>query len=244
MDEINKSSLGEKQGVNVSSEGPVELVVERVKSRTFGALSGMVPDSWVRAIPRPLLRFIPASWWWWWEIGASIISVLSSVMLLALLGSIRNTRVDDWSLSIQPNSLISVFTTAAKTSMMVSVTSCISQLKWRHYFLRPDRLDYLQVFDEASRGPWGAFTALWRVGTKALIMMALALTTLLALGVEPMAQQILDLSERSVRLDNDTAEISMAFDYESASFTFGSGPGGFFRYPPCLAVSTAKVIIT
>jgi len=160
---------------------------------------------------------IPVTWWWWWEIGASAISIVSMVLLLALLFSIDRTRVDSWGLKIRPNSLISLSTTAARTAMMVSVTSCISQLKWRHYLRGPDRLHYLQIFDDASRGPWGALVALLTLRTKTPAIMALAAVTLVSLAVEPMAQQILDISEDRIPLGNDTAKVAVADSYISAS---------------------------
>lgn len=46
---------------------------------------------------------------------------------------------------------------------MVPVVAAIGQLKW-HWFRSTKRILYhYQVFDEASRGPFGAAVAVWLV---------------------------------------------------------------------------------
>ncbi|KAH8883741.1 hypothetical protein GQ53DRAFT_830415 [Thozetella sp. PMI_491] len=157
------------------------------------------------------------SWWWWWEIGACATSIASMTLLLALLAIVNGTPTDSWALSIRPNSLISVSTTIARAAMMVSVTSCISQLKWKHYLRGPDRLSSLQIFDDASRGPWGALVALLTLRTKSTVMTALAALTLISIAIESMTQQILDSSQVKIALRNGTATIAIADSYVSAS---------------------------
>ncbi|KAI0007463.1 hypothetical protein F4779DRAFT_591789 [Xylariaceae sp. FL0662B] len=103
----------------------------------------------------------PASWWWWWEILAMILSIACMCILVVLLTKINNLPLQSWWLPIEPNSLVAVLTTVAKTSMMVPAASCISQLKWRHFMVQPRRLVDLQLFDGASRGPWGSGLLLW-----------------------------------------------------------------------------------
>jgi len=59
--------------------------------------------------------------------------------------------------SLQINSVISFFATIAKLSLSSAVGAAISQSKWLWYRqAKPRRLQDLQMFDDASRGPWGA----------------------------------------------------------------------------------------
>jgi len=54
------------------------------------------------------------------------------------------------------NGLVALLTTAMQTSMMVCVTAALSQQKWTRFTKRSQRLHDIEIFDEASRGPWGS----------------------------------------------------------------------------------------
>ena len=138
-------------------------------------------------------------------------------LLLWIIASLNNKAVETWKLPITPNSLIAVFTTVGKSAMVVPITSCISQLKWYHY-RTPRELNHLQLFDDASRGPWGSVVLLWNFKTKAFLAWGFAIVTIAALGIEASAQQILDTSVRIVPLANTTAEIGIAESYDTKSF--------------------------
>ncbi|KAJ2984678.1 hypothetical protein NUW58_g5933 [Xylaria curta] len=84
-----------------------------------------------------------------------------------------------------------------KTTILLSVSACFSQLKW-YYFSTPRRLNDLEIYDEASRGPWGAFLILLQCRKSTILTTALAITTLASLLVEPSAQQILDFQSREI----------------------------------------------
>ncbi|KAI0864701.1 hypothetical protein F4860DRAFT_463187 [Xylaria cubensis] len=161
----------------------------------------------------------PVSWWWWWEIGAAVLSTTSLIVLFILLFNSNGQPLQSWPLPIQPNSLIAVLTTIAKTSMMVPVASCLSQLKWRHFMHRSRPLNHFQVIDDASRGPWGSFVFLIR-GSKirTFLPLSLAFVTVVGLGFEPSAQQILDFPERASILANVSAEVGIATNYSSKAF--------------------------
>ncbi|GAW17468.1 hypothetical protein ANO14919_069250 [Xylariales sp. No.14919] len=162
-------------------------------------------------------------WWWWWEIGAAVLSITSLVLLFVLLSQSDGRRLQSWYLPIQPNSLIAVLTTVAKTSMMVPVASCLSQLKWRHFISQPRPLDQFQVMDDASRGPWGSFVLLIKgLKIRTFLPLSLAFVTVVGLGFEPSAQQILDFPERTSVLANVSAEVGIATEYLSKGFVPGN----------------------
>ncbi|KAF2495366.1 hypothetical protein BU16DRAFT_561648 [Lophium mytilinum] len=171
------------------------------------------------------------SWWWWWEIGAAMLGTISMLLIIAVLFKVQDKPLQDWTLSIQPNSLIAVFTTIGKTATMVPIASCIAQLKWRHFDRRDRRLDHLQLFEDASRGPWGAVTMMYSVRYQAWLASALALVTVVALGIEPSAQQILNFPHRITMLKNASAEIGIADGYSSKAYdvfdAIGSDAVGF-----------------
>jgi len=139
-------------------------------------------------------------------------------LVVAILFRMRDRALSEWPLSIQPNSAIAILTTVGKAAMLVCVASCISQLKWRHMQLGPQPLRHLQIFDDASRGPWGSTTMLFRVSQVSILGWCLALVTVAGLGIEPSAQNILDFQLRTINLTNITAEISIAHSWDSKAF--------------------------
>ncbi|KAH7260342.1 hypothetical protein B0J15DRAFT_492385 [Fusarium solani] len=157
-------------------------------------------------------------WWWWWDIGAAAVSVICLGLIVGVLVEANGKPRDSWPLAIQPNSIIAVLTTAGKSALLVPIASCLSQLKWRLIYTRARPLSYLQTFDDASRGPWGSFMMFWTLPLQSKLGCALALITILSLGIDPSAQQILDFPIKERRLDNVTAEMGVAQNYSSKSF--------------------------
>ncbi|KAM0817860.1 hypothetical protein AB5N19_03667 [Seiridium cardinale] len=157
--------------------------------------------------------------WWWWELGSALLSLICISLVIAILVSAGNTPLESWPLAIQPNSLISVLTTIGKSAMVVVITSCISQLKWRYFQTQSHPLSHLQNFDEASRGPWGSLVFLGGAKTRsAVVATALALVTIFSLGFEPSSQQILEFPSRTARIENVTAYVGQALSYQSSAF--------------------------
>ncbi|KAK1753961.1 hypothetical protein QBC47DRAFT_325058 [Echria macrotheca] len=164
----------------------------------------------------------PFNSWWWWEITAATLSIVCMVSLLVLLSRIDTQALEAWPLSIQPNSLIAVLTTVAKTSIMVPVATCLGQLKWRHYLRRADRLHILQLFDGASRGPWGSVMILLGLRRRAILTWTLAFVTIVSLGIDPSAQQILEFPTGVSELTNVTAILGYAQNYTSKAYVEGA----------------------
>ncbi|RSL55088.1 hypothetical protein CEP54_009556 [Fusarium duplospermum] len=175
----------------------------------------------------PQAQDIKATHCWWWEdIAAAMFSIVCMSMVAAVLVSAHNTSLESWPTSIQPNSIIAILTTLSKAAMLVPITSCLSQLKWRHMSTQSRPLSHLQVFDDASRGPWGSAAMMWKLPLQSRLGWALALVTVVALGIEPSAQQILAFPVQERILTNTTAEIGKADMYYSKSlFQPGEGDG-------------------
>ncbi|KAH8879089.1 hypothetical protein GQ53DRAFT_672833 [Thozetella sp. PMI_491] len=166
-------------------------------------------------------KIFRTSWWWWWEIGSALLSTLSMGLIVFILNRADNIPLESWPYSIKINTLIAVLTTIGKAAMLGPVASCLSQLKWQHFSARPRRLQELQVFDDASRGLWGSFMFLFGIRSRALLAWSLALITIVSLGVEPTAQQVLDFPTRMATTTNVSAEIGQAKSYRTLSYTSG-----------------------
>lgn len=84
---------------------------------------------------------------WWWEAGGAILSLVCTCVIVAILYHANNKPQKQWTIPIKPNSLVAVFSTVAKSALLIPVTDCLSQLKWL-YFREPRTLSQLQAFDD------------------------------------------------------------------------------------------------
>ncbi|TID20949.1 hypothetical protein E2P81_ATG05579 [Venturia nashicola] len=199
------------------------------------------------ATPRsasPTLQQLRGSWisssWWWWEIGAALLSMTSMLLIIVVLVKVQDKPLGDWHFSIQPNSLIAVLTTVGKTAMLLAVAESISQLKWL-YFDRTQPLVRFQEFDEATRGPWGAFVLICGTRGKAILACLGAFITIVALGIEPTAQQILDFPTRIEPVYNLTATLGKADVYYTSGLRSTGTTNVVANNPDLLRFQTAIV---
>ena len=128
-----------------------------------------------------------------------------------LLSSIDGQPYESWHmfhLPITPNSLLSGLAALSRSSVLLMIAECLGQLKWNYYQQRSRRLFDLQLFDEASRGPFGAFRLLWNVNVRAYAASAGALFTMLALVLEPFTQQILSFPPGFVDMKNGSTTVN------------------------------------
>ncbi|KAI0191798.1 hypothetical protein EV127DRAFT_492723 [Xylaria flabelliformis] len=173
---------------------------------------------------KPISGWQPLRWWWWWEIIAVVICIASTAGLVALLKTIDNTPLRQWSFLIQPNSAVASLTTISKVALLVPTASCISQLKWSHFVGASRKLADLQLFDAASRGPWGSLVFLLQVSSpvKALVTVGFSLLTILALGLDTSAQQLLQFPIQETKVNDGSVMMGAATGYSSKSITLNS----------------------
>ncbi|KAJ4295088.1 hypothetical protein N0V90_007097 [Kalmusia sp. IMI 367209] len=168
-----------------------------------------------KPMPRfPIKKQIP-QFDWWWEVAAVIIAVTSTGAIIAVLRYASGKAVLDWSFSIQPASLVAIFSTIAKSALVVPLAASLSQLKWR-YFERPRTLSHMQDFDDASRGPMGAMLLLWKVKGTALLSSVAAAVTLLMLAFEPFTQQVIRFDTRPLEVIANS-KYNTTFEYKPAT---------------------------
>ncbi|GKT67238.1 hypothetical protein ColTof4_13622 [Colletotrichum tofieldiae] len=94
----------------------------------------------------------------------------SRSLIVVVLQNYDQKPLPDWPLSVTLNSFLAFFTTIAKAAFMVPVSVAISQTQWT-WFLRERPLHDFQVFDQASRSPWGALVLLRRVGYRHFVIL-------------------------------------------------------------------------
>ena len=166
---------------------------------------------------------------WLWEICGGVFSLACLVAIIIILYKIQGTSLSSWKFRIRQNTLVSIFATLAKSALIIPVAACIGQLKWVHFKDKPDTLTKLDIFDEASRGPWGSLVFLWDLRGRALVASLGAVITLLALPIEPFTQQVISFPSRSTNLTQQTASIPASQIYDSGLVY--SGPGAQINSP-------------
>jgi hypothetical protein len=166
--------------------------------------------------------------WWWWELGSVLLSCACFIAIAITLWRVQEKSLSSWNWLISPNALISILATVSKASLMLAVAACISQLKWLYFESAPHQMQTMQIFDDASRGPLGALELLMclrlsprevfshRSGGVEWTLWASVLT-ILALALDPFAQQLLSFPSRTVPdlKDPSAAVISTSQIYDT-----------------------------
>ncbi|KAK8074570.1 hypothetical protein PG997_009233 [Apiospora hydei] len=107
----------------------------------------------VKAATKERQRCCSRSPAWLLEILAIAASVGCMIGVVVILAQMKDRPLAEWTVVLNLNSSIAVLITALKSTAMLAVASCISQNKWQFFKRRRARLQQLDTFDEASRGP-------------------------------------------------------------------------------------------
>lgn len=139
-------------------------------------------------------------WDWQWEFGASIFSLGCFAAIVGVLARNDTRSLASWNFvfGITLNTLVAVLSTLSRTALLVPVASCISQLKWIHLVAAPRPLREVQVFDDASRGPWGSLELIWKLHARTKLATWGSIITIMTLAMGPFTQQLLSYPSRSV----------------------------------------------
>ncbi|KAL8924374.1 MAG: hypothetical protein Q9172_002721 [Xanthocarpia lactea] len=107
-----------------------------------------------------------------------------------------------------------------KTTVLYCAAEVISQSKWIWFYRRPQRLSDVELYDQASRGPWGALSMLWRVRWKFVftfdqvkrrlifvrdLSSLAALVVLYSLAIDPFAQQLTHFRPERAVVDSEAS---------------------------------------
>ncbi|KAI0435269.1 hypothetical protein F5Y09DRAFT_293549 [Xylaria sp. FL1042] len=154
---------------------------------------------------------------WTPEIFSQACSVLFLLALIILLSRLEGRPLSTWTIAVAPNAVIAILSIASKASLIYALGQAISQLKWLHLLKKPENLQDLQRYDDASRGPLGAIRMFWTVRSASLVAYLGSLTILLALAFEPFSQQLLHFDERVITYpyQRSSVPLSTVYDYDA-----------------------------
>lgn len=99
---------------------------------------------------------------WWPEVVWCVVSVACIAVLVSVLSVYNDKPLPRWPLALTLNTVIAFISTVCRTAFVIPVVEALSQSKW-NWFKRhgPRPIKDFQVFDEASRGPWGSLKLLF-----------------------------------------------------------------------------------
>ncbi|KAL4959764.1 DUF3176 domain-containing protein [Aspergillus stella-maris] len=125
------------------------------------------------------------------------------------------------------NSLISWLSTIFKACIAVSTSEALGQLKWAWFSQKKERpVKELRVYDNATRGPYGALELIWTLKARRFAVLG-SLAVILALAVDPFAQNLIYHYQDMVDDSSQQAQLSKTDYYNSSDSAqypnFGSG---------------------
>jgi hypothetical protein len=153
---------------------------------------------------------------WLLEIVSWLISAICMGAIIAVLVVLRDQPASKWpfgGIGFTLNAFVSVLSRIAGAALLLPVAEALGQLKWS-WFIKGDskKMWDFEMFDNASRGPWGAFLLL--IHTKGKTVAALgALVTIFALALDPFFQQLVSFPERWTLQDTNSS-IARTVRYE------------------------------
>jgi hypothetical protein len=136
---------------------------------------------------------------WLLEIISWLISAICMGAIIAVLVVLRDQPVTKWPLTnvgLTMNAFVSILSRVAGAALLLPVAEALGQLKWS-WFIKGNskKMWDFEMFDNASRGPWGSLLLLIHTRGKTIAALG-ALVTLFALALDPFFQQVVIFPEK------------------------------------------------
>jgi hypothetical protein len=214
----NKPDAKASMGLGILN-GPPKPPSIRVQPPPFDTEKAEPPSNIAQRIEEGLWRYSASDnlfQRWLLEIVSWLISAICMGAIIAALAVLQGQPASKWPLDkagLTLNAFVSILSRIAGAALLLPVAEALGQLKW-NWFIRGDskKMWDFEMFDNASRGPWGAFLLL--IHTKGKTIAALgALVTIFALALDPFFQQVVSFPEQWT-LQKQNGTLARAVRYE------------------------------
>lgn len=128
---------------------------------------------------------------WLFEIGSWL---LSAACMSAIVGIYLHISEKEMVRSDRLLTLVNILGKVASAALIVPVSEAVGQLKW-NWFHDSQTLWDFEIFDKASRGPWGATLLLFRTKGRSLAGLG-ALLIVLLLAIDTFFQQVVSFPDQ------------------------------------------------
>jgi hypothetical protein len=153
---------------------------------------------------------------WLMEVLSWLFSALCMGAVIGVLIYLKDDSLSKWALAektgLTLNAYISILSKMAGAAMILPVSEALGQLKWSWFLEHSKQMWDFEIFDNASRGPWGAMLLLIRTKGRALAALG-AVIMLCSLALDPFFQQVVDFPDRWA-LQNTSSRIPRVASYQ------------------------------
>ncbi|KAL5438823.1 hypothetical protein PMIN06_010145 [Paraphaeosphaeria minitans] len=149
---------------------------------------------------------------WLLEIISWVLSALCMAGIGIMLTLYHDKNLPKWPLGLTLNAYISILSKVASAALLLPVSEALGQLKWSWFQGDNSKKMWdFEIFDNASRGPWGSFLLLVRTKGRSLAALGAAVT-IFSLCLDPFFQQVVEYPEQW-RLQENRGFIQRAIGY-------------------------------
>ncbi|KAI4698435.1 hypothetical protein J4E81_005658 [Alternaria sp. BMP 2799] len=152
---------------------------------------------------------------WLLEVLSWLFSAICMAAVIGVLARLKDEPLTKWVLAektgLTLNAYISILSKMAGAALILPVSEALGQLKWSWFLEHSKQMWDFEIFDNASRGPWGSLLLLIRTKGRALAALG-AMIMLCSLALDPFFQQVVDFPDRWA-LRNESSAIPRAIRY-------------------------------
>lgn len=126
------------------------------------------PSTWTLRVPTTVRDYI-VKWfveWWLLELLSWSVAAFSTSAMIAIFALYGGQPIPRWRFGFTLNGVISLLAEVAISSIRLPTYSALGQWKWIWFSSGPKPMADLELFDSASRGPWGSLFLLFRTSGK------------------------------------------------------------------------------
>jgi hypothetical protein len=153
---------------------------------------------------------------WLLEVISWLFSAVCMAAVIGVLIYLKDEPLTKWTLAektgLTLNAYISILSKMAGAALILPVSEALGQLKWSWFLEHSKQMWDFEIFDNASRGPWGSLLLLVRTKMRALAAVG-ALIMLCSLALDPFFQQVVDFPDRWA-LQNTFSAIPRVVNYD------------------------------
>lgn len=154
---------------------------------------------------------------WLLEIVCWAISASSLGAIIGIYVHISDKRLADCDTLLTFANILGKIASAA---LIVPTTEALGQLKWNWFNGNSHAMWDFEIFDKATRGPWGAAMLLYRTKGRSLAALG-ALIIVLVLAIDVFLQQVIDMPNRwALQAAGIAGDLSRTIRYEPKSNLF------------------------
>jgi hypothetical protein len=157
---------------------------------------------------------------WLLEVLSWLFSAVCMAAIVGVLIRLKDEPLTKWALAektgLTLNAYISILSKMAGAALILPVSEALGQLKWSWFLEHSKQMWDFEIFDNASRGPWGSLLLLIRTKGRALAALG-AMIMLCSLALDPFFQQVVDFPDRWA-LQNTSSTIPRVVNYKPPYF--------------------------